>query len=140
MPPPPAPAPSGGASWADYIPAPAPAPAAAPAPAPAPMPVLEKRLYKKFGLKTRKVPQIVDQIELYVRLGTSDCMSSKGQDGKGVVEEVFYKNQYNHIRLPYFFEPGDVLLDAGANIGTAAARQLAVGGRVYAYEPEPENY
>ena len=107
---------------------------------PAPMPVVKKRAFKEFGFKNSKVTPIVDQIELYVRLGTSDCMSSKGQDGKGVVEEVFYKNQYEHFRLLYFFEPGDVLLDAGANIGTATARQLAVGGRVYAYEPEPENY
>src|SRR5690606_2486426 len=39
--------------------------------------------------------------------------------------------------------PGDAVLDAGANIGyftLLAARAVGVTGRVYAFEPEPDNH
>lgn len=82
--------------------------------APVQIPNLEKKVFKNWGSKNSKVKQIVQQIELYVRPGTSDCMSSKGKEG-GVVGEVFYKNDYENKNVPFAFEPGDVLLDLGAN-------------------------
>ena len=48
----------------------------------------------------------------------------------------------SHEALISICRPGDIVLDVGANIGLTALRMsAAVGyGRVYAFEPDPENY
>ena len=101
--------------------------------------VVEKRVITKWGHKNSNVQKIVDKIELYVRPGTSDVRGSRGDTG-GVIHETLVKHVYENRNVPHMFGPDDVLLDLGANIGTVTATVLAVGGRVYAYEPEPENF
>lgn len=52
--------------------------------------------------------------------------------------EVCQENQY---RLPNRFNPDDIIIDIGANIGAFAAACLDRGaGKVICYEPEPDNF
>ncbi len=48
----------------------------------------------------------------------------------------------SHEALIPLCRPGDTVIDIGANIGLTALRMAAVlgGGKVYAFEPDPQNY
>ncbi|MDP2926872.1 MAG: FkbM family methyltransferase [bacterium] len=70
--------------------------------------------------------------KLNLRRGTADMF---------VVWEVFRQRSYE--KKPSFkIFPGDVVVDVGAHVGVFSvwAAQKAHQGRVYAYEPNPENY
>lgn len=67
--------------------------------------------------------------EFTTRLGTQDPITYK---------EVLVENCY---RLPDRFEPGDRIVDVGANIGCFTVACLVRGcGHVLAAEPHPENF
>jgi FkbM family methyltransferase len=56
------------------------------------------------------------------------------------IEEIFFHSTYDRS---YQFKNGDIVVDAGARIGTFAAKaSAAVGeeGRIIAIEPEPRNF
>src|SRR3990172_1247370 len=56
------------------------------------------------------------------------------------ISEIIYKSSYDEF---YQYKRGDVVVDAGARIGTFAAKaSLAVGeeGTIIAIEPEPRNF
>lgn len=67
--------------------------------------------------------------EFTIRLGTQDPV---------VFKEVMLQNCY---RLPNRFEPGDVIVDVGANIGCFSVMCMIAGcGPVLAVEPHPDNF
>lgn len=67
--------------------------------------------------------------EFTVRLGTQDPLTFK---------EVVVENCY---KLPGTFEPGDRIIDVGANIGCFTVACILRGaGLVLAVEPHPENF
>ncbi len=50
---------------------------------------------------------------------------------------------YESSLVQQYLQPGDVFLDAGANIGyftVLAAASVGAHGHVYAFEPEPRNF
>lgn len=66
----------------------------------------------------------------YVRKGSADVIT---------VLETWLLGEYSRPEL----RPGSVVFDIGANIGTFsvyAAKRVGRTGRVFAYEPDPENY
>jgi len=65
------------------------------------------------------------------RLGTADEMA---------IREVFKDLVYEGVKTPSL---GDIVVDAGAHIGAftvKASLQIGTIGKVYAFEPEPENF
>jgi FkbM family methyltransferase len=69
----------------------------------------------------------VKGIKAYTRPGTSD---------EFVVDEVIRGNAYRKLKI----KPGDVVLDAGMNIGMFTVRALQAGAVVHSFEPEPGNF
>jgi FkbM family methyltransferase len=98
-------------------------------PAPVSIPAVEKRVVAEWEYKKEK--KEVGVIELFVRPNTSDDK---------VIQEVLMKNEYQNNKVPFLVEASDIWLDAGANIGTFSALVLSMGGGVFAYEPEPQNF
>jgi FkbM family methyltransferase len=71
--------------------------------------------------------------------GTRLSLRSRGSD-RGVAREIFEERIYETMFAP---NPGDVVVDAGANIGCfslQAAKKVGVTGKVIAFEPIDENY
>jgi FkbM family methyltransferase len=57
-----------------------------------------------------------------------------------VVKEVLQQVVYEKPSIGFFIETGETWLDLGSNIGTFSLLALTRGAKVFAYEPEPENY
>jgi FkbM family methyltransferase len=72
----------------------------------------------------------VSELQVAYRPNTTDVK---------VIEEVLEGNEYQKKKIGFVFEPDDVWLDLGANIGTFALFALSVGGSVLCVEPEPTN-
>lgn len=87
------------------------------------------RVLLLLGVRMRKIR--VDGLSFYVR---------RGSDDEAIVRRVVEQREY----LPDDFKigPRDVVVDIGGNIGSFAvlAASLAREGRVFSYEPIPENY
>lgn len=56
-----------------------------------------------------------------------------------VVKEVIDEDQYRRWG-EITIEPGDIVFDVGAHIGTFARLAAHYGGEVYCFEPEPDNF
>jgi FkbM family methyltransferase len=70
---------------------------------------------------------------IYLNVNESPMMRRRAQ---GVFEPA------KHAAFKYFLESGDVVIDAGANKGDFslwASRLVGPSGKVFSYEPEPEN-
>lgn len=67
---------------------------------------------------------------LLVRPGTSDAKA---------IQEVWERNTYEKPRLGFVIEPGELWLDAGANVGAFGALVVARGGQVRCIEPNADN-
>ena len=71
--------------------------------------------------------------------GVKLSLRVKGDDD-GVAREIFEKHIYEKTFAP---QPGDIVVDAGANIGCfslQAARRVGAAGRVFSFEPTRENF
>ncbi len=82
-----------------------------------------------------------------VRLQAADLMKTENRSlyyrfhaTLNEIAEVMFQNQYDR---DFTFKKGEIVVDAGARIGTFTAKiSAAVGkeGRIVAVEPEPKNY
>lgn len=64
----------------------------------------------------------------------------EGTTDEKVMDEVLKRNVYERKKLDFQIEPSDIWLDCGANIGTFTLLCLHKKAKVYAFEPEPENF
>lgn len=78
-----------------------------------------------------KLCKIKDWFQILYREGTTD---------EKVIDEVLKRNVYEKKKLNFKIESNDIWLDCGANIGTFTLLCLYKKAKVYAFEPEPENY
>lgn len=70
-----------------------------------------------------------------------DFYFRNGSTDEKVIDEILIREAYRKKKINFKIEPGDIWLDAGAQIGVfslyAAERHAA---EVFCYEPEPGNY
>ena len=89
------------------------------------------RVITQWGYKRPPQQHIVRRLRIHYRPGTTD---------EKVIEEVVEGNVYQKKTIGFEFEPDDVWLDLGANIGTFAISVLSVGASAICVEPEPSNF
>jgi FkbM family methyltransferase len=106
------------------------------------MRILTQKLFQ-FGLKfaplfyrhhpgqSTLIQQINATTRMKIRVNTFD---------KQALYEVWKLKEYETEH--FVIHPGDVIIDIGAHIGTFSvwAAQKATSGRVFSFEPDPENY
>lgn len=68
--------------------------------------------------------------EFEVRPGTTDI---------GIVKEV-WEGKFYIPRKEFEIKPGMTIIDVGSQIGSYAVLAMRLGAKVYAFEPNPENY
>lgn len=88
------------------------------------------KIITQWGYKRPPQQHIVRRLRIHYRPETTD---------EKVIEEVIDENEYQKKKIGFVFEPEDVWLDLGANIGTFALFVLSMGASVICVEPEPSN-
>lgn len=92
----------------------------------------------KQWLSARALPQLkTNQAKVHGHMMRLDALDSLGLSIWGTWEPFETQLIQNLV------QPGDVVVDAGANIGyytLLLARRVGAGGHVYAFEPAPDNF
>ena len=88
------------------------------------------KVIAQWGYKRPQQKHIIPKLRICYRPQTTD---------EKVIEEVIEGNEYQKKKIGFVFEPHDVWLDLGANIGTFALFVLSMGASTICVEPEPSN-